>query len=44
MAYLPEYRTVSPGKLLLNEAKKYVVENHLEEFDFLKRASYLKAH
>lgn len=42
-AYLPEYRKISPGKLLMNETIKFVVERKLREFDFLRGASYLKS-
>lgn len=43
MAFLPEYVRVSPGKLLMNETVRWVIENKYKKFDFLRGDSYIKS-
>jgi len=43
MAFLPEYASLSTGKLTLQEAIEEAIRMHLNEFDFLRGNSYIKS-
>lgn len=43
MAFLPEYARLSPGKLTMQAAIEEAIQRGIEEFDFLRGASFFKS-